>query len=164
MQLPPQVFTRYAEAPASAEDGFALDASGKHYWTALAKRDTEEQPPGTCCFLLRPPNGHAHCALGDLRPTVCKSFPSILINGVLCIGDYSGCTCRAWALAHVDIGQETALAQILARERAEYREIVHRWNRRVEQAKQQYSYMEFCNYLMNVYAERDQQTQSLDVA
>lgn len=153
MQLPPSVFTLYIDASPDAEDGFALDSSGRRYQVILAKCPEEGQELSRCVFLWRLPDGSAHCGLGDLRPTVCRAYPSIMVAGIHCIGECDGCSCVAWSLAHVDAQDEMPLVRSLEHERVEYREIVQQWNARIEQAeRQQYGYVEFCNYLMNTYA------------
>jgi Fe-S-cluster containining protein len=156
MQLPAWVFTIYTEAPADKDYGFALDTSTKRYQIILAKRRVDEQSLQPCVFLWRLPDGHAQCGLGSLRPTVCQTYPSVMHGGIHCIGEANGCSCRMWALAHMDTEEEMQKLRTLERERAEYAEVVERWNERVQQAQdsQQRSYLEFCDYLMNVYAER----------
>jgi hypothetical protein len=72
------------------------------------------------------------------------------------MGDSSGCSCTTWSLAHVDAEHEIRLVQALEHERNEYREIVQHWNEQVQKAgdSRQFSYMEFCDYIVNIYAER----------
>jgi Fe-S-cluster containining protein len=154
MQLPPSAFTLYADAPADAEDGFALDASDKRYQVILAKRPSPAQNDSACVFLWRLPDGHAQCGLGRLRPSVCRTYPYMLADGILCVGDCSGCSCRTWALANVDSEDETRQLHTLECERREYREIVQTWNELVHQGNEQYHYLEFCDYLVNSYADR----------
>jgi Fe-S-cluster containining protein len=152
LELPPWGFTRYTDAQSSAELSFALDQSERRYKIVLAKQAGD----AACVFLWRTPNGHAQCGLGDLRPMACKVYPATLIDGILCVGESAGCTCRVWALAHFDLEEEERQMRSAEHERAEYALIVRRWNDLVQRgaADRQFSYIEFCNYLLNVYSDR----------
>lgn len=156
MQLPLWSFTRYTDAPPDVADGFSLNHSDKRYRVVLAKRHIEGQELTTCVFLWRLPDGHAQCGLGVQRPIVCRSYPSTFINGILCVGVSEGCSCRTWSLSDVEIEPETKLVQRLDHDRAEYSTIVQQWNERVQRSApgKEYDYLAFCNYLVNMYAER----------
>jgi len=154
LQLPPWSFTRYTDATPGGSAAFALNASAARYQVVLAKRVTEPHPP-PCTFLLRLPDGHAQCGLGELRPSVCRAFPAVLVRGIVCVGENAGCTCRTWAASAFDEQRERELLERLEAERAEYAETVADWNERVTQDSDgERTYFEFCDHLMNVYAKK----------
>jgi hypothetical protein len=102
---------------------------------------------------MRALNGDHRCGLGDLRPTVCKTFPIEMSNGVLCIPGETGCACRRWSLADVDLAEEGALAALHRQELAEYCEVVAEWNEHVASAPPDaaFSFVSFCRYLVQAY-------------
>jgi len=158
LDVPIWAFTVYTDAPADAADAFALDTSDRRFRVVLAKRPDEElgeQESAPCVFLWRLRDGHAQCGLGGLRPMVCQTYPSILQDGLLCMGESSGCSCHAWALSHLDGEQETRLLERLAGERAEYAAVLRAWNARIAQTfvGRAPDYVEFCDYLTAAYAE-----------
>ena len=133
-----------------------LDHSGQMFRLALAKQATRrKKTPGPCTFLLRTRGGFHRCGLGDLRPLVCKSFPSDLMAGVLCVRNDLGCTCRTWALADVDIAEERALVEAREEEAAEYHEVVAHWNAIVASASpdERFSFIDYCAFIMDAYDE-----------
>lgn len=158
LDSPPWAFLVYFPAPAPRRDAFHLDQSGVAYRVALAKgatRRTKAPPP--CIFLLRTRNGAHRCGLGALRPGVCKSFPSDLLGGVLYMQDGTGCACRTWSLADVDIAEETAAVTARRQDTAEYCEVVARWNARVATAPPdtQFSFFDYCEFLLEAYDALD---------
>lgn len=70
LDLPPSVFTRFAEAPPDASDAFRLDDSGRAYQMILAKQPQSPDGLAACTFLSRLPGGHAICGLGVERPAM----------------------------------------------------------------------------------------------
>jgi hypothetical protein len=154
LNAPPWSFLIYFPSREPRRDAFALDRSGRTFRLALAKgasRRTKSPPP--CIFLLRTRGAYHRCGLGDLRPAVCRAFPSELVDGVLCMRPDSGCTCREWSLADVEIGEEWERIATRQREGGEYFEVVARWNERVAAAPDAagFSFPDFCTYLLETY-------------
>ena len=154
LDAPPWTFLVYFQAPGPRRDAFLLQPGGPAFRLALAKgasRRTKRPPP--CIFLLKTRQGHHRCGLGDGRPSVCKSFPSELVDGVLCVRPDSGCACRVWSLADVDIAEETAAVTLRQAESEEYCAVVARWNARVGAAPPdaQFDFFGFCDFLLETY-------------
>jgi Fe-S-cluster containining protein len=147
-ELPPWEFTRFTEARPEQHGAFKLDQSGDHFQIVLAKRD------GACAFLLRLPDGHAQCALGTNRPTVCRAFPAALGRGVVCVGEHAGCTCGVWSDVAFDQDADLTLLMRLDRDRHEHAELIADWNGIVARAGEPRTYPEFCGHLLNAYAGR----------
>ena len=157
LDTPPWSFLMYFQTPQPRRDSFVLDGSGRQFRVALAKgktRRTKTPPP--CVFLLRSREGHHRCGLGDLRPGVCHSFPSELVNGILCVKPDSACVCRQWSLPDVDIAEETAAVARRQQDVETYCAVVAEWNRRVADAPAgtTYQFFDFCTYVLEDYDRR----------
>jgi hypothetical protein len=120
---------------------------------ALAKGKTRRtRTPAPCIFLLRTRNGYHRCGLGDLRPAVCRAFPSELVDGVLCMRPDPGCTCRTWSLADVEIAEEQERIAVRQEEGEEYCAVVARWNERVAAAPAAaFTFPDYCTFLLEAY-------------
>lgn len=156
LETPPWSFIVYFQSPQPRRDSFILDRSGRHFRLALAKQPSKrKKTPPPCIFLLKTRNGYHRCGLGDLRPQVCKSFPSEMVSGVLCVRNDAGCTCRTWSLTDVDIEEETARVEARQEEFEEYCAAVAAWNEHVTHAppEETFSFFEYCNFLLNAYDE-----------
>lgn len=156
LDTPAWSFLKYFPSPTPRRDAFILDHSGRQFRLALAKQPTRrKKTPGPCTFLLRTRNGYHRCGLGNLRPQVCKSFPSDLAAGILCVRNDLGCTCRTWALADVDIAEERALVEAREEEAAEYHAIVAHWNAQVAStpSDETFSFVDYCAFIMDAYDE-----------
>src|SRR4051812_40494295 len=108
----PWTFLIYFQSQEWRPDTFILDKTGRQFRLALTKQPASKRrkSPPPCIFLMKTRNGHHRCGLGDLRPQVCKTFPIENVGGVLCIPGKTGCTCRTWSLADVDLREEAPLA------------------------------------------------------
>lgn len=156
LETPPWSFIVYFQSPQPRPDSFILDRSGRHFRLALAKQPSKrKKTPPPCIFLLKTRNGYHRCGLGDLRPQVCKSFPSEMVSGVLCVRNDAGCTCRTWSLTDVDIEEETEKVELRQAEFEEYCAAVAAWNDHVTDAppEETFSFFEYCNFLLNAYDE-----------
>lgn len=156
LDVPPWSFLRYFQAPQPRRDAFVLDRSGREFRLALGKGPTRRattSPP--CCFLLRTRDGAHRCALGDLRPLVCRAFPAAIVDGVLCLRPDSGCRCRTWSLSDVALAEERALVEAAQASSEEYCAVVARWNARVRAAppEAQFDFLAYCDFLMAAYDE-----------
>src|SRR5215203_5179051 len=150
LRVPPWAFTTLVPAEEGAPDGLVLGRSGQHFRVALAKVPAKGKKLSPCVFLMRLTDGTARCGLGELRPSPCHSFPSLLIDSVLCLMNDGGCTCRKWSLSEMDIGEETAVVMAEKHAREVYYEVVANWNEYVRQATrdESFSYRDFCRYLL----------------
>ena len=156
LDAPPWSFLVYFQSPEPKPDAFVLDNSDRYFRLALAKQPSRrKKSPPPCIFLLKTRNGYHRCGLGALRPGVCKSFPSELVSGVLCVQNNRGCTCRRWALADVEIEEETALVRAQQRDYAEYAQVVASWNALIAGAPPdaEITFFDYCEYLMEAYGE-----------
>jgi Fe-S-cluster containining protein len=135
-------------ADEGAVDGFQLVRGGRFNQLALVKRP---ESGGACTFLWKLNDGHAQCGLGTLRPGVCRAYPAVLVDGVLCANS-SACTCRRWSVFDLDGDADRNLLRGLAGEQAEYAAIVQRWNDALPPAPARRTYKDFCAYLVETYA------------
>jgi hypothetical protein len=154
LDLPPASFLAFFESPAPRRDAFALDGSARRFRLALARRPGRRTTSAApCAFLLRTRGGDHRCGLGALRPTACRAFPAELAGGVLCLREDAGCSCRRWALADVDVAEETALVELRQAEGEEYCGVVARWNARVATAPEGsvFDVASYCAFLLDAY-------------
>jgi Fe-S-cluster containining protein len=154
LELMPWDFTLYCDAEPGAVDGFQLTAEGTFYQVILAKRQDVSQQGHPCIFLWKLADGHAQCGLGDLRPMTCQSYPTVRHDDLLWV-DGRACTCRRWSPVDVNPWQEMPRLATLLQETSDYQEIVAAWNQRVVQEAREFTYQEYCTYLLHVYQERD---------
>jgi Fe-S-cluster containining protein len=151
----PWTFLIYFQSQEWRPDTFILDRSGRQFRLALTKQPASKRrkSPPPCIFLMRTRNGHHRCGLGDLRPQVCKTFPIEDVGGVLCIPGKTGCACRTWSLADVDLREEAPLVEARQEEFMEYADIVQHWNSQIASAPDdaQFDFFAFCNYLLQTY-------------
>ena len=156
LDTPPWSFLVYFETAAPRRDAFALDRSERRFRVALAKQPSQRtKTPPPCIFLLRTRSGQHRCGLGDLRPMVCRAFPAESVGGVVCLRRDSGCTCRSWVLADVDIDEETALLAARQTDAEEYCAVVARWNSMVGSAPAEthFDFVAYCQYVLESYDE-----------
>ena len=158
LEAPPWTFLRVMGSPERRPDAFRLAPSGPSYRLVLAKqpsRRTKTMPP--CIFLTRTPSGHHRCGLGDLRPRSCATFPSELVEGVLCVRNDGGCTCRTWTLADVDLVEETQRVEVRQAEAVEYHRVVAAWNAHVaaEAPPEGFEFPIYCDYVLDAYDALD---------
>ena len=154
LEAPPWTFLVYFASPVPRRDAFTLTPDGPLFRLALAKapsRHSKTPPP--CIFLLRTRQGHHRCGLGDGRPAVCRSFPSVLVDGVLTLQASTDCTCHRWSLPDVDITEEMARVQIQQADVAEYCNVVADWNARVRAAPPEtvFTFFDYCEALLTAY-------------
>jgi Fe-S-cluster containining protein len=142
LSVPPWEFTDALDAPDDADDGFALDGSGRRRRLAL-RRVHFPSEDAHCAFLLRLPSGSARCGLGDGRPAACRAFPLE--------GGNDACTC-AWDGVPLDDDAGRTEIAGLAAERDRYATVVQSWNAYVAaQAEQAFTHRDFCRFLLDAY-------------
>jgi hypothetical protein len=151
--VPPQSFLSYFESTVARRDAFQLDWSERRFCLALVHQQaqrTATAPP--CIFLLRTRQRHHRCALGPLRPLLCQSYPSQVVDGILYLRP-DNCTCRSWNLADLDMARERALVSARQDEAEEYCWVVAQWNARVQNAVDgaQTDFGAYCAFLLQTY-------------
>jgi Fe-S-cluster containining protein len=154
LDTPPWSFLVYFQSPARARDAFALDQSGQTFRLALAKqRSRRTKTPPPCLFLLRTRDGAHRCSLGDLRPLVCRSFPSELVDGVVNLRNDGSCSCRLWALADVDLKEERLALEARQADAEAYCRVVDYWNAQVAAAPAgtSFDFFDYCRFLLDAY-------------
>jgi Fe-S-cluster containining protein len=154
LDTPPWSFLVYFHSPQLRRDAFLLDHSGRSFRIALAKgKKSRTAKPAPCVFLLKLRGGHHRCGLGDLRPNVCRSFPSEIVEGVVCIRPDHGCACREWTLADVDIAEELVVLDERQQDAALYCQVVESWNAHVLSTPPDTSleFTDFCEYVLRAY-------------
>jgi len=159
---PPPSFLVYFQTPQPRRDAFLLDRSGRSFRIALSKgkkaRPTRTNKPAPCIFLVRLRRGQHRCGLGDLRPNVCRTFPSEVVDGVVCIRPDHGCTCREWTLTDVDLSEEMDILDERQAGAEAYCQLVASWNARILSSPDDvdHDFTSFCAYLMAAYDEIEQ--------
>ncbi|HMA35835.1 MAG TPA: hypothetical protein VKY74_15320 [Chloroflexia bacterium] len=152
LDVPPVTFLVYFQAPAPRRDAFQLAPAGPYFRIALAKQATRrKKSPPPCIFLLRTRSGYHRCGLGADRPQVCHTFPADMVNGILYIQPESGCTCRRWTLADVEIAEETAAVRERQRDSEEYCGVVARWNATLATDPAPRAFTDYCDYVLAAY-------------
>lgn len=154
LETPPWSFLIYFPTGQARRDSFILDRSGRQFRLALAKGKTRrKKSPPPCIFLLKTRSGQHRCGLGDLRPGVCRSFPSELVNGVLCVRPDAGCACREWALPDVDIAEEMGALIDRQQDLEKYCSVVAAWNEQVASSPPDatFDFPDYCTYVLNAY-------------
>lgn len=158
LDVPPWAFLKYFPSAGRRPDAFHLGGSETGFRLALAKAPSRStRSPAPCTFLMRTRHGYHRCGLGALRPTVCRAFPSELVDGLICVRNDAGCTCRAWTLADVDLSEEADILAARQSEACEYHAVVARWNERVASALagESFDFLAYCAFLLETYAELD---------
>ena len=166
--VPPHAFVMVFPSQVARRDAFALDQSERRFRLALAHKLTKRTVSASpCIFLLRTRQRHHRCSLGPLRPLLCQSYPSQVMDGVLSLQP-NDCTCGRWSLAEVDMAAERALVSARQAEAEEYCDIVSAWNARIpgnlDDARAAFG--AYCDYLLRTYDDRagaDMQRGSDDV-
>lgn len=154
LDTPAWAFLKYFPSAGNRPDAFYLPGSETGFRLALAKGPTRAtRSPAPCTFLMRTRGGYHRCGLGALRPMACRTFPSEILDGVVCVRNDGGCTCRDWSLADVDLSEEAALIAARQDEAREYHAIVARWNDRVESAEpgETFDFPAYCAFLLETY-------------
>ena len=86
-------------------------------------------------------------------PARLQSFPSEVVDGVLCVRNDGGCTCRTWSLADVDLADETRIVNDRQSEAQEYHQVVARWNTLVDELSTPQDFLSYCDFLLQAYDE-----------
>ena len=139
ISVPPWEFAYASDAPESAGDGFALDATARRYRLALRRTNFSGQEPH-CTFLLRFANGAARCGLGQTRPASCRVFPLA--------GGEEACTC-AIASAPRDDPADLAALVALGADRDAYARIVAAWNAFVASGDASFVLRDYCRFVLD---------------
>ena len=144
VSVPPWAFTAPLAAQPDADDGFALDASGRRWRLALRRVQFPDED-AHCAFLLRFASGNTRCGLGGVRPGACRVFPLE--------GGSETCVCAWSGVALDDAATRDEVAQ-LASDRDHYAGVVRAWNAYVKQrGEMRFQHEDFCRFLLDAYAE-----------
>jgi Fe-S-cluster containining protein len=101
-------------------------------------------------FLLHRTNDqHGVCALGDLRPAQCRTFPSYLANDAVGITHQPAGCVRTWSYGDIDIEQERRDLVRACDEDAAHAELVEQWNARVRSDGRERPFEEFYAFVIN---------------
>jgi Fe-S-cluster containining protein len=134
------------------KEGFHLRAGGP------AKKLCLQRIPetGACVLLMEIASGKARCGVYAHRPLVCSNFPTSLQNGVVTIRENMACGPDSWNLAAMDL---PAYRRDLVRDesaRAEHRQIMRAWNKRIDASGREATPEELYEYLMSSTLEAEQ--------
>jgi Fe-S-cluster containining protein len=149
MQLAPTDFLTCQRAGDDDQSGFLLHRDGVRYVMALLKRQLSDQTSSPCVFLLRTNDQHGVCALGDLRPAQCRTFPSYLANDSVGISHQPAGCVRTWSYGDIDVDEERRDLMRAGDEDAAHAELVEQWNARVRSDGRERPFEEFCAFVIN---------------
>jgi Fe-S-cluster containining protein len=159
----PWTFLLYFGSPQPMPDSFILDKSGRHYRLALAKGASKRKKlPPPCMFLIKTRDGHHRCGLGELRPQACRTFPLRSAAGMVSVMPDTGCVCRDWTLAEVDVEEEKAGLKARFDEYVEYSSLVETWNRGVMDLPDDdtVDFYQYCEFVMRSYSRAESDAES----
>lgn len=157
LDAPPWAFLKHIPGSPARPDAFRLAAGGPSFRLALAKGPTRRMnAPAPCVFLIRTRHGYHRCGLGGLRPMVCQTFPSEIVDGVLCVRNDGGCSCRQWSLSDVDLDRERELVETRQAEAREYHDVVAAWNAQVDRSDptDTFEFPSYCAFVLRAYDDQ----------
>jgi Fe-S-cluster containining protein len=149
MQLAPADFLTYQRAADGDRSGFLLQPDGVRQAMALLKKQGSDHASSPCVFLLRTNDQHGLCALGDLRPAQCRTFPSYLAKDSVAISHQPAGCVRTWSYGDVDVDEERRELMRACDEEAAHAELVEQWNARVRADGRERPFEEFCAFVIN---------------
>lgn len=155
MQLAPSDFLTCQKTTEHDKGGFLLQRDGDRHAMALLKRPASDETASPCVFLLRTNDQHGVCALGDLRPAQCRTFPTYLVNGVVAVVHTPGGCVRTWSYGDIDVDEERRDLLRACDEEAAHRELVEQWNARVQADGRERGFDEFCAFVINHVQEAE---------
>jgi Fe-S-cluster containining protein len=149
MQLAPSDFLTCQKASDEGSGGFLLRPDGPKHTIALRKRRLSDETASPCIFLLRTNDQHGVCGLGDLRPALCHTFPTYLIEGFVAIAhNPPGCV-RTWSYGDIDVEEQHRALTHAHGEEVAHEALVEQWNGQVRSDGRERPFEEFCAFLIN---------------
>lgn len=152
LDVPPQSFLRPVAAQSAVEGAFLLGPERQPFHAALARRVVKSRP-AACVFLVQLGEHAARCGLDGLRPLPCHAFPAVGDGQIVRVSDEQPCSCRTWALADLDRPHIAAVLHQEQGEREAYHEVIRAWNARIAEHAAPCSFADFCDYLLDAYAQ-----------
>jgi Fe-S-cluster containining protein len=151
LRLSPESFLSMVPQRQPNAEGFRLEDRGPTFELALDKRG-RLHPKQPCVFLVRLAGGHDRCGIYAHRPLVCQSYPMSLWRGALYLRQEALCPPNSWPPDAVKPQPWRAALQRQHMHFDIYREVVARWNARVERSPgQRFALREYLSYLLNAY-------------
>ncbi len=150
-RLSPESFLAILPQRQPNAEGFRLEAAGPTFELALDKRG-RLHPKQPCVFLVRLAGGHDRCGIYAHRPLVCQTYPMSLWRGALYLRQEALCPSNSWP---AEVVKRQPWRPAIQRQHMHfdiYREVVARWNARVERSPgQRFALREYLSYLLNAY-------------
>jgi Fe-S-cluster containining protein len=112
--------------------------------------------PQRCIFLVTV-GTRGRCGIYFSRPSMCRTYPSQINDGVVSTNGGKFCPKGAWNSEMLDLGLFRARQLFRMRQRAIYDRIIDAWNGRVLAMHSKRAPSEYAQYLMNVYRGLEQQ-------
>jgi len=133
LHLPVHAFTYYFEQQEKSSTGFVLTPGGPTHDFAIAKRvEGTRDGHSPCAFLMDLPEGLFRCAIYELRPLVCRTYPGTQYRGVVQFRRAVKCPSTFYDISKVDLSRWQPLLAELRFEYDLYERLVALWNARVE--------------------------------
>jgi Fe-S-cluster containining protein len=105
------------------------------------------------CIFLVSVGAQARCAVYASRPTMCRTYPSFLADGLLGTGGGRYCPPDAWHLESMNLPLLRRRQLFRSRHQAIYDYLCDAWTARVTGEREVRSAKDFCRYLMCTYTE-----------
>jgi Fe-S-cluster containining protein len=153
LEFEPEQFVKVRPQPETNSHGFILDHSGRTYYMSLGKRPAGPEAE-ECIFWLRMEHT-GRCGIYELRPQVCRTYPSIMRGLDVERREDVLCPVDAW---RDGILQKPSWRHSLFSVTVEfdiYRMAVGRWNRHVLNSPEDVHFTEH-DYMQYVLAFYDQ--------
>lgn len=143
---------RWAET-ADDEHRIVLDGNAaRHYRMVLIRvPDLHPEHPLRCVFLINV-GDRARCGVYDLRPGMCRTYPSHVSEGLVATNGGKYCPPNAWRLETMNLPYFRLQHQFKAQQRAIYHRLIEHWNNRVSAARRRTS-DDFFAYLVHCYSQ-----------
>jgi Fe-S-cluster containining protein len=133
--VPLETFVELEAAPAPDENHqFVLDATTppgeRRYHRMVLLRVPDERLPRRCVFLVSSA-GAGRCGIYASRPSLCRAYPALVVDGALQLTRCEHCPPGAWSLDTLDAPLYRARYLDAQRQRLIHYALVDGWNERV---------------------------------
>ncbi|MGI5224231.1 YkgJ family cysteine cluster protein [Actinoallomurus sp. CA-142502] len=112
-----------------------------------------------CVFLMEIASGEARCGVYAHRPLVCSTFPMSLRGGVVTVRENVVCGPDSWNLFAMDLPNSRRELTLDNAARAEHREIIQAWNKRIDASGREATPYDLYDFLLRYTPETAAQAQ-----
>lgn len=133
------------------------DPEARRYHRLMLVRVDDALPehPQRCIFLISV-GSDARCGIYHSRPSMCRTYPSYVEDGVIGASGGKYCPPGSWRLQTLDVPLIRARLQFKARQHAIYERLVDAWNARLLATGERREASDFLHFLVNAYSELEE--------